>query len=94
MAPPKGTLKGRQRPVGAGRKKGTPNRVTRTAKEAYAFAFDALGGAERLHEWAESTPDNLREFYRLHARLIPIQMTGEDGKDLFPDKIVVEFVKP
>ena len=81
-------------PKTGGRKKGTPNRITRTAKEAYAYAFDALGGAERLHEWAQSDPNNLREFYRLHARLIPIEMTGKDGTDLMPSTIRIELVAP
>ena len=85
--------KGKPRPAGAGRKKGSVNKTTRTAKEAYAYAFDALGGAERLHEWAESTPENLREFYRLHARLIPVDVTS-GGQPIKPSAVNIQLVKP
>ena len=81
-------------PKRGGRKKGSVNKITRTAKEAYAFAFDALGGGEGLLDWAQSDPNNLREFYRLHARLIPIEMTGKDGADLMPSTIRIELVAP
>lgn len=60
-------------PKTGGRQKGTPNKLTRSAKEAYAFAFDALGGAEGLRDWALRDPDNMKVFYQLHARLIPTE---------------------
>jgi hypothetical protein len=85
--------KGTPKPLKSGRKKGTPNRITRTAKEAYAFAFDELGGAERLRDWAESTPENLREFYRIHSKLIPIDVTSGD-KPIAPSAIRVELIAP
>ena len=63
-----------------GRPKGIPNKVTRAAKEAFALAFDELGGVEGMVAWAKSDPDNLKVFYTLYARLIPVDVTTEEGK--------------
>lgn len=59
-----------------GRPKGIPNKTTRAAKENFALAFEALGGMERMVEWAQSDPDNLKTFYTLYARLIPTELAG------------------
>ncbi len=59
-----------------GRPKGTPNKLTASAKEAFAFAFAESGGAEALTAWAQ---ENRTEFYRLFARLIPTELSGPDG---------------
>ena len=67
-----------------GRPKGTPNKFTAHAKEAFQLAFDELGGVGGLVDWAKSDEDHLTDFYKLFARLIPIEMTGKDGKDLIP----------
>jgi len=63
---------------GPGRPKGLPNKLTRGAKEAFALAFDNLGGAKGLTEWGR---DNLTEFYKLYSRLIPTeqQISNPDG---------------
>lgn len=66
----------------AGRPKGVPNKTTTAAKEAFALAFQKLGGWEALAEWAANDPDNLREFYKLYARLIPVDLTS--GGDKLP----------
>lgn len=57
-----------------GRQKGTPNKTTVAAKEAFAAAFDQLGGVERLVLWAKLNPT---EFFKLYARLIPVELSGE-----------------
>ena len=31
---------------------------------------------ERMVEWAQSDPDNLKTFYTLYARLIPTELAG------------------
>lgn len=67
---------------GPGRPKGIPNKTTIAAKEAFALAFDALGGYEAMVAWAEREPENLKVFYTLYARLIPMDVTS-DGKALF-----------
>ena len=45
------------------------------------FAAQKIGGPERLAQWAEA---NETEFFKLYARLIPQEHTGEDGKALIP----------
>jgi hypothetical protein len=67
MPAPKGT---RPPNAGKGRVKGTPNRMTRAAKEAFGIAFDKLGGVKALATWARKNPG---EFYKLYARLIPTE---------------------
>lgn len=54
-----------------GRKKGSLNKTTLTAKQAFQHAFDELGGTAGLVKWAKSDPDNLATLYTLYARLIP-----------------------
>ena len=63
-----------------GTKRG-PSKITKSAKEAYALAFDGLGGAVALQQWAT---ENLGEFYKLHARLIPTEqhLSGAEGAPL------------
>lgn len=64
-----------------GRKKGSLNKATASAKEAVSLAFEGIGGVERLKTWAE---DNLTEFFKLYGRLIPVesQISGKDGTPL------------
>lgn len=65
---------------GPGRPKGSQNKTTLAAKEAFRLAFDKLGGWEALAEWAMTEPDNLTEFYKLYARLIPQDVTSNGEK--------------
>jgi hypothetical protein len=59
-----------------GRAKGTPNTTTRTVREQLTQAFDLLQQDEtaNLLSWATLNPT---EFYKLVAKLIPIQL-GSD----------------
>ncbi len=70
---------------GPGRPKGLPNKTTTAAKEAFALAFNKLGGWEALADWA-SLPQNRGEFYKLYARLIPVDLTS--GGDKIPAPII------
>ncbi len=56
-----------------GRKKGAVNKLTATFKEALRIAFDGIGGPAHLMEWAR---DNPTEFYKIMARLIPVEVSG------------------
>lgn len=60
--------KGMTRPANAGRSAGTQNKLTQSVKNAFGEAFELLGGAEALHQWAKS---NKTEFYKLASKLIP-----------------------
>lgn len=69
---------------GPGRPKGRPNNLTISAREAFQCAFDELGGKDGLVSWAKSSEEARDSFYKLYARLIPVEVTGKDGKDLIP----------
>ena len=87
----KGTNSGQFQPgdLRAGRPKGSTNKMTRAAKDAFGLAFDGLGGVEGLIEWGKR---NRSEFYRLYARLIPTeQMTAASSE---PPRIQINFVEP
>ncbi len=59
-----------------GRKPGTPNKATRTVRETFEAVFVSLQSSDRanLLVWAEENPT---DFYRLSARLIPLQVRSE-----------------
>jgi hypothetical protein len=66
---------------GKGRRKGSRNKLTKKAKEAFQHAFDACGGVANLTSWARANPG---EFYKLYARLIPTEqrIAGAEGEPL------------
>lgn len=64
-----------------GRQKGTPNKTTAKIKEAMLSVYadlQAETGSENGHfrDWAR---DNSTDFYKMTTRLLPLQVTGEDG---------------
>jgi hypothetical protein len=73
-----------------GRKKGVPNKISKTMKEAFKEAFEQLGGVPKLVEWAERNPD---KFYTLIARLLPVDITS-GGEAITPTIVKVNFVAP
>jgi hypothetical protein len=64
-----------------GRGKGTPNTTTRTVREQLTQAFDLLQQDEtaNLLSWAKRNPT---EFYKLAAKLIPIQVGSDTESPL------------
>lgn len=77
-----------------GRKPGSVNKVTAVAKSAIETAAEGLGGAKRLQEWAQSDPLNERVFWsQIYTKLLPLQVTGEGGKDLIPQTVTVVITK-
>jgi hypothetical protein len=60
-----------------GRVRGIPNRLTKSAREAFQLAFTESGGAAGLTAWAKANPG---PFYTLYARLIPVEHTGDGGE--------------
>lgn len=49
---------------------------SRNVREQFQFAFELIGGIPRLAHWAHKNPD---KFYMLYSKLIPAQITGENG---------------
>jgi len=64
--------KGMKRPAGAGRKKGTPNKITAEIRDVFLKTFKSLQrdtkAKQALRQWAK---DNATEFYKLAAKLLP-----------------------
>ena len=67
-----------KKPNKGGRPKGAKNKVSGQAKENIIAVFTRIGGTAQMARWAS---ENLTEFYKLYARLIPVesQVTGKDG---------------
>lgn len=65
---------------GAGRPKGSPNKVNKAAKDAIAEAAEMLGGHKRLAEWAKESPENEKAFWAtIYPKLVTVQISGEGG---------------
>lgn len=62
-----------------GRPKGRQNKQTVAVKQCLINAFEQIGGWQNLAAWAA---ENQTEFYKLWARMIPHEVTGEDGGDI------------
>lgn len=61
-----------------GRQKGTPNKVTKTAKEAIAIAADGLGGADGLLAWAQRDERNESAFWTsIYPKLLPHTLAAD-----------------
>jgi len=67
---------GQPKPANSGRKAGTTNKSITKAREAFALAFEQIGGVEELARWARA---NRSDFYKLYARTLPLELTGEGG---------------
>lgn len=65
---------GGKRP-GSGRKKGVPNKLTTSMRQAWMDAFDKLGGVDSLVRWGQTNPD---DFYKAVTKLIPQDVTSGD----------------
>jgi len=80
-----GARKGYRPPnAGKGRVKGVPNKVTGELKDMILGALTAAGGMEYLRARAIDTPG---PFLALVGKILPLQVTGNDGKDLIPPAI-------
>lgn len=63
-----------------GRLTGSKNKITLAAKEAFQSAFDAVGGLERLQQFAQ---ENYLEFIKIYSKLIPVE--GNITLDVTPE---------
>jgi hypothetical protein len=68
---------------GAGRPKGSINKVTAAAKSVIEEVGAGLGGAERMLSWVKEAPENERAFWTtIYPKLLPLQVhgSGEAGE--------------
>lgn len=65
--------------AGRGRPKGSPNKVGAAIKEMVIQALENKGGVEYLERQAEANPT---AFLSLVGKVLPLQLTGEDGNSL------------
>ena len=69
--------------TGGGTRKGVPNKLTVSVKEAIEAAAQGLGGGTRLEAWAREAPENEKAFWTtIYPKLLPLQVTGKDGGPL------------
>lgn len=83
------SARGGKRP-GAGRPKGSLDKGNAAIRDLICAALSEVGGAQYLASVAQSHP---AAFCGLLGRVIPLQVTGEDGGAV-QHAIRVEFVKP
>lgn len=62
--------------TGGGSRKGSPNKLTKSVKEAFEIAFNELQSDKNanLATWAK---ENTTDFYRLAAKLIPTDIKAD-----------------
>lgn len=73
-----------------GRVAGTPNKLSGTAKDNIAAVFNRLGGTSAMAKWAEENPN---QFYQIYAKLIPVQISGDQNAPLI-HRIEREIIDP
>jgi hypothetical protein len=61
-------------PKTGGRKPGSKNVISTTAKENINAVFNRMGGYDAMTKWAT---DNQTEFYKIYARLIPTELNAK-----------------
>ncbi len=81
---------GRRKPprAGMGRPKGSPNKITKTLKEALELAFSEVGAERYLIEQATLNP---QAFMTLLAKLLPAQIQAEvstGDASVLPDGLI------
>lgn len=73
-----------KKPKCGGRKKGTPNKITGSMKQALHTVFEKRGGIQALLDWSNDEPT---EFYKGCFKLIP----QEIAIDPEANKIIVQI---
>lgn len=68
--------RGQPRPKGAGRKKGTPNKISRTVKDNFEEVFEKMGGVEGFYKWAKKSKRNQELFYSWYSKMLPTNVSG------------------
>jgi hypothetical protein len=78
-----------------GRQKGTPNKVSALLKDAILEAAEIAGDKEGLVGYlTQQAHDNPAAFLTLLGKVLPMQVTGEDGGPLRVTRIERVIVSP
>ena len=77
-----------------GSRKGIPNKITKDLREAIMTAANAAHDDGVVGYLKEQARDNPNSFMALLGKTLPKEVTGKDGKDLFPTKIKIELISP
>jgi len=81
--------------AGKGRPKGSPNKTTALLKDAILQAAQAAGGDEGIKGYLQDQAvKNPGPFMALLGKVLPMQITGEDGGPLKFTHIVLTAVEP
>lgn len=73
--------KGVKRPPKAGRKKGSQNKLTKSAKAALELVFEGIGGVKAMEKWAKKNPT---DFYKIWSKIIPTTLANDKENPLNP----------
>lgn len=75
--------------AGKGRVKGVPNKTTALLKDAILRAAEQAGGADGLVGYlAAQASANPGPFMALLGKVLPMQVTGEDGKAIVTEIVI------
>jgi hypothetical protein len=78
-----------------GRAKGTPNKTTKLLKDAILKAAEKAGGKRGLVGYLElQAKINPGPFMALLGKVLPMQVTGEDGGPVQTEVTMIELVAP
>src|SRR4030095_9255821 len=73
-----------------GRQRGTPNKITKTLREAVLGAFDDVGGQQYLVRMSQEQP---AAFMTLLGKMLPMTLTGEPSAPIL-NRIELVAVPP
>lgn len=82
------------RPKTGGRKKGTPNKVNSLLKEDILAAAASAHPEGRIGYLTEQARTNPVAFMTLLGKVLPMQITGEDGGPVKVQKVERVIVRP
>lgn len=75
-----------------GRVKGTPNKITKTVREAFLYAFNELqkDPKKNLVTWGKRSPN---AFYMLASKLIPVELKAEVNATII-EVPIINIIEP
>lgn len=74
----------------AGRKKGSPNKVSKNIKDNFEAVFIELGGIDGFYKWADKNAHTQGAFYQMYSKMLPSNIGISGGGDGKP--IIIEIV--